>query len=190
MIKPEVGPKTWDDAAQLCADKIDAKRNDGVQHPNRDDGEAMLNDMRVSFDDFAAWSYGRELTELDRNVITEYFIALAIVTLDTAPHYDNVGVSLTSAEEILPLLRRKQEDYGYQNIHRFGTDGIIVRAHDKIARIENLTDLQVEGRNESLIDSFTDLIGYCIIGMMEVQGIWMLPLSSSPNLHPQGSLTD
>jgi hypothetical protein len=43
-------------------------------------------------------------------------------------------------EELLATLVRKQHDYGHDNIGRYGTTGILIRVHDKIARLENLTE--------------------------------------------------
>ena len=189
-MRLEVGPKTWDDAAALAAHKIDKKKEDGITHPYADDGEELLNDMRCGFDEFLFYAYGREIVEEDTVVISDFFTAFAILVLDLIPHYDNAEyhMYIKKAEEVLPLLLKKQMDYGYENISRFGLDGIYVRMHDKIARIENLTDQEtVEVYNEPLIDSFLDLIGYCIIGIMLVLGMWKLPLKAHLQAHPTSS---
>ena len=193
MIKLEVGPRTWDDAAALAAYKIDQKRKDGVKHPFADE-EELLNDLRCGFDEFLFYAYGLEVKELDVAVISEFFMAFAILVLDLIPHYDNAEYHtyVQKAEEVLPLLLKKQMDYGYENISRFGLDGVYVRMHDKIARIENITDQQrIEHKwdpyCEPLVDSFLDLIGYCIIGIMEVLGMWRLPLKAHLLDHPAGS---
>ena len=41
-------------------------------------------------------------------------------------------------DDLVALLARKQHDYGPENILRFGNRGLLVRLHDKVARLENL----------------------------------------------------
>jgi hypothetical protein len=43
---------------------------------------------------------------------------------------------------------------------------------DKIARINNLLDSGVKPSNESLRDSFVDLLNYSAIAMMVLDGKW------------------
>tara|TARA_R100000458_G_C8263271_1_gene238571 strand:- start:180 stop:749 length:570 start_codon:yes stop_codon:yes gene_type:complete len=189
-MRPEVGPKTWDDAAALAAHRIDSKKESGIHHPHADDREELLNDMRCGFDEFLYYAYGLEIKEEDTLVISEFLTAFAILVLDLIPHYDDAEYHMyvKKAEEVLPLLLKKQMDYGYENISRFGLDGVYVRMHDKIARIENITDLgDPQAQCEPLIDSLLDLIGYCIIGIMEVLGMWRLPLKAHLQAHPTSS---
>jgi hypothetical protein len=47
---------------------------------------------------------------------------------------------------------------------------------DKIARIGNLESRDIAAQNESLSDSYLDLMGYSIIGWMFVKGTFTLPL--------------
>jgi hypothetical protein len=44
--------------------------------------------------------------------------------------------------------------------------------HDKLARINHLTDSGKEPENESLRDSFIDLANYAIIGLLVLDGEW------------------
>jgi hypothetical protein len=79
------------------------------------------------------------------------------------------------AESIADLLCRKQRDYGHENISRFGFEGLLVRVHDKIARLENLDKSGREPENESIKDNILDVIGYACIGMMVQQKtFWLL----------------
>ena len=191
MAKLDISPATWDNAAALAAERIDLCIAKGIEHPYADDREQLLCDLRDGFDAFKIMMFGTdewEFGEKHRHVTVEFLIAFAVIVLALVPHYDMVLSSkMKKAEDVLPLLRRKQEDYGYNNISAFGIDGILVRMHDKIARIENLTDKQVEGLNEPLTDSFYDLIGYCIIGIMVALGIWELPLRPHPQDSPAES---
>ena len=73
------------------------------------------------------------------------------------------------------LLIRKHHDYGPKNIaHSPGgpLNGLRVRMWDKIARINNLVDSDVKPSNESLRDSFLDLLNYSAIAMMVLDGVW------------------
>jgi len=64
------------------------------------------------------------------------------------------------------LLVSKQEDYGHGNILKFGMIGVVIRSSDKLERIKNLTAAGTRPRNESLLDSFRDIIGYAVIARM------------------------
>jgi hypothetical protein len=73
------------------------------------------------------------------------------------------------------LLIRKHHDYGPKNIaHSPGgpLNGLRVRMWDKTARINNLLDSGVQPSNESLRDSFLDLLNYCAIAMLVLDGKW------------------
>jgi hypothetical protein len=68
-------------------------------------------------------------------------------------------------EEMVALLCKKQHDYGHNNITNFGVVGVATRVCDKIARIENLKTTGTPS-NESLIDSYVDIVGYAMIATM------------------------
>ena len=73
------------------------------------------------------------------------------------------------------LLLRKNSDYGNKNIaHSPGgaLNGLRVRMWDKIARINNLLDNGVAPSNESLRDSFMDLMNYSAISIMVLDKKW------------------
>jgi hypothetical protein len=81
------------------------------------------------------------------------------------------GVIATNAD----LLLSKHRDYGPKNIS-FAPggplNGLRVRMHDKLARINNLIDQGVSPENESLIDSFIDLGNYALIAQLVIRGEW------------------
>lgn len=84
--------------------------------------------------------------------------------------------------EVTETLWRKQHDYGPENISRFGRTGLMVRMHDKVARLENL---QSNGRTpavpgEAERDTLMDIVGYSAIGIMWENGEFLLPLSWRP----------
>ena len=85
------------------------------------------------------------------------------------------GITFTVAE-VHEVLCRKQRDYGPENIRRFGRQGLMIRLHDKVARLENLDGGGRGPENESVIDTFLDIIGYCTIGIMWERDEFLLPL--------------
>ena len=73
------------------------------------------------------------------------------------------------------LLLRKHKDYGPKNIaHSPGgpLNGLRVRMWDKVARINNLLDSKVAPSNESLRDSFVDLLNYSAIAILVLENKW------------------
>lgn len=79
-------------------------------------------------------------------------------------------------EHLASTLVRKQRDYGHNNIAKYGRQGLIIRVHDKIARLENLTQKQSAAANEPIEDTLLDIAGYSAIGMMWESGTFLLPL--------------
>ena len=73
------------------------------------------------------------------------------------------------------LLIKKHKDYGPTNISRSPggpLNGLRVRMWDKIARINHLIDSGATPENESLRDSFIDLLNYSAIAMMVIDETW------------------
>ncbi len=73
------------------------------------------------------------------------------------------------------LLLKKHRDYGPTNISRSPggpLNGLRVRMWDKTARINNLLDSGATPENESLRDSFVDLLNYSAIALMVLDGNW------------------
>jgi hypothetical protein len=78
-------------------------------------------------------------------------------------------------DELADLLLKKHNDYGPRNISDSPggpINGLRVRMHDKLARINNLIDNGIEPENESLEDSFKDMANYAIIGLLVLRGKW------------------
>ena len=73
------------------------------------------------------------------------------------------------------LLIKKHNDYGPTNISRSPggpLNGLRVRMWDKTARINHLIDSGATPENESLRDSFIDLLNYSAIALMVLDGKW------------------
>jgi hypothetical protein len=84
-------------------------------------------------------------------------------------HMNNV------VEELSTLLLSKHRDYGPKNISQAPggpLNGLRVRMHDKLARINNLVDTNSGPEHESLEDSFKDMANYAIIGLLVLRGQW------------------
>ena len=73
------------------------------------------------------------------------------------------------------LLVQKHKDYGPKNIAQSPggpLNGLRVRMWDKLARINHLIDSGATPENESLRDSFIDLMNYSAIAVMVLEGDW------------------
>ena len=73
------------------------------------------------------------------------------------------------------LLVSKHRDYGPTNISSApggALNGLRVRMHDKIARINHLIDSGKDPEHESLRDSFQDLANYAMIGLLVIDNKW------------------
>lgn len=74
------------------------------------------------------------------------------------------------------ILISKHKDYGPLNIANApggSLNGLRVRMHDKLARINHLIDKGNDTPNhESLLDSFIDLANYAIIAILVQKGQW------------------
>lgn len=78
-------------------------------------------------------------------------------------------------DELMSILLKKHKDYGPKNIADApggALNGLRVRIHDKIARINNLIDKGSEPEYESLEDSFKDLANYSIIALLVLRRKW------------------
>jgi hypothetical protein len=77
--------------------------------------------------------------------------------------------------EAQELLIRKHKDYGPKNISGSPggpINGLRVRMHDKLARINNLYESGATPENESLRDSFIDMANYALIALLVIDGDW------------------
>ena len=77
--------------------------------------------------------------------------------------------------EAQAVLLKKHMDYGPKNISMSPggpLNGLRVRMHDKLARINHLIDSGALPENESLADSFLDLANYAMIAQLVIRGEW------------------
>lgn len=74
---------------------------------------------------------------------------------------------------IADLLKRKNTDYGNSYAilrERFGTISFLVRLHDKINRVEQLIKNEALVKEESVLDTLKDIIGYCTLEILYREG--------------------
>lgn len=74
-----------------------------------------------------------------------------------------------AATEICNIVISKHKDYGASGINGApggALNGLLVRLHDKLARANNLTKEKEAPNHESIRDTFLDIAGYGLIGLM------------------------
>lgn len=84
-----------------------------------------------------------------------------------------------AAKEVADLVIRKQRDYGPKNIMNSVVSpelSIAVRLNDKLARLANLVQKGATPKNESLLDTADDIIGYGLVLKMVLNGTFLTPL--------------
>jgi hypothetical protein len=106
-------------------------------------------------------------TELATLVLERAGVQALQWLLDNHPPFEH--------SEMVQLLCHKQHDYGHNNITNFGIIGVAIRICDKIARIDNLSKRN-QPTNESLVDSYIDIVGYAMISIMLNEDSFKLPL--------------
>ena len=91
--------------------------------------------------------------------------------------WERVDNWLAAAGEVVELLRAKQADYGSSNILTTRHAGLAVRLTDKTARLRNLQKFWEDAGEsspgfESIRDTYMDIAGYGIIGLMLIDGLF------------------
>lgn len=78
-------------------------------------------------------------------------------------------------DELADVLLSKHEDYGSDNIALApggALNGLRVRMHDKLSRLNNLLDSGKSPNHESIRDTLVDLANYATIAIMVEDGLW------------------
>ena len=74
--------------------------------------------------------------------------------------------------EMKKLLIDKNDDYGdsFSSLFKkFGLLSLIICLSGKVKRLENLNDDELKIKNESIEDTLKDIIGYGILGLIELR---------------------
>ena len=86
------------------------------------------------------------------------------------------------AHRIATTVISKQHDYGHDNIMAFKEQGLVVRLSDKVARLKNLLWTNIDApKNEPIEDTFIDVAGYAIIGLMLANNTFLYELKEKNN---------
>lgn len=149
---------TWNDACAQALQELHTEAENSSAAWTSSDIEAGLDIVT------------RELAEYVRNGRGGETIVLAAMRSASTlaiKELDRLGY-IVGFPDLHRLLCRKQHDYGHQNIDNFGMIGVAVRLCDKIARAKNLKHLHYDGfvQDETIVDTYTDIIGYATIALM------------------------
>lgn len=109
----------------------------------------------------------------------ELWVSMSFNAIKAIKNYLDINVDI---QYVIDTVIKKQKDYGHNNIAMFGITGLVIRIHDKIARAENILqkeNMQNAVPNESIYDTFLDIIGYSIVALMWLDGTFMLPLEEN-----------
>lgn len=153
--------------------------------------DVIIDEMIITYDQVISNTNSLQNVELV-NLTYSGYVLWEYLSIKSINALRSIGVEITKAK-ILDTLVSKQRDYGKDNISRFGTSGLLIRVHDKLARLKNLMNKSGNDFNraisvnavsdESIVDTFIDVIGYSVIGLMwlsidEDSGVteFMLPL--------------
>ena len=83
--------------------------------------------------------------------------------------------AMETARKAVNLLVKKHDDYGPANISDAPggpLNGLSVRLHDKVARLNHLLSNGKEPRNETIEDTFIDILNYALIALLVLDGKW------------------
>ena len=118
------------------------------------------------------WNYSRDLVYEEAT----YMDVNDLGRLATS-HLKSIGA--WDLHATIDLLVKKQHDYGHNNILGFGLLGLCIRISDKIARLVSLEKRGSKPHNESVIDTWTDIVGYASIAKMLENGTFKLELEEN-----------
>jgi len=150
-------PDTWNDACKQALAEIALTHkylNVIPRNKNRND---LFADVSAHLGEFVRSTDRDPSTALGNMVVASH---LAINELASR------GITV-DWDQMHELLCKKQHDYGHGNIDNFGLVGVAVRLCDKIARAENLQTRDSNAvSNETILDTYEDIIGYTVIALM------------------------
>ena len=174
-------PASWNDAARRCVSEIfNLNYSSAILKDDVSDLRDILDEM---IDDMGPEST-KNISHEVASAKWSFFGATAGAACQKKGIFPNISGNLDAyVDQVSSILVKKQSDYGHHNIARLGRAGLLVRVHDKVARLENLLQADKTPENESILDNFIDVIGYSAIGMMWEKGWFLLNLASSSEDH-------
>jgi hypothetical protein len=147
------GPATWEEAVRFLTSTLSENTLPGFDNP--------------------------DVPDLDLVSAIETYLGTPLMcdALTGAILHYGQGVRGEVLREIGEMVIRKHRDYGQDNILRYGLHGIEVRASDKLCRARNLLGHpERDPLFESLEDTFADLVGYGLVGLLLELGWFGLPM--------------
>lgn len=149
----------------------------------------LLKEIINFYVDSEIWMYDpNKIKDLDNiprandaiSIHQSFFILMSHCAIRLLKTLETNADDFINKDSIAKTIIRKQHDYGPENISKFGIWGIVVRVHDKIARIENLLSPKRNGKNavsdETVNDTIVDIIGYSSVLLMFINGWFHLPM--------------
>ena len=71
------------------------------------------------------------------------------------------------------LLKKKNQMYGNGNIEKNGIEGVTTRLVDKFERLKVLLSIKQKPQEDTIEDTWQDIIGYGVTGLMLQRGKWL-----------------
>lgn len=192
----------WEDSATITVDKIfsyiDNKnsidwifKTVGFDHLSFT--EDHIANMRTIIDemiDTQIWQHDPH--DMRHRTTTDFINTYAAKQINMFSALSGISIEMTKLRDpyyeknlykdfVTTTLIKKQKDYGPENIARFGLNGIVIRTHDKVARLENLRAKNSDGQNESFDDTLLDIIGYSAVAIMWINGTFLYPMKDDIN---------
>jgi hypothetical protein len=75
-------------------------------------------------------------------------------------------------KELDELIQKKNKMYGDGNVDKMGKPGVITRIEEKIERLKHLLKTNYNPEEEPIEDTWKDIAGFAIIGLMLERGKW------------------
>jgi hypothetical protein len=84
------------------------------------------------------------------------------------------------AKVIHETICQRQRKYGHTNVLQGGWIGLVVRVGDKVSRLDNMVTAwgRFHSRDESVADTWLDIVGYSVISAMQNADQFELELAS------------
>ena len=163
---------TWEMAAYNSAEELYADINSLSDYP--------IKNLRSTIDSYIDEKLYLDLEGEKTQEHKHLWSMLSSNALRIAKTFD--ATYLLTASEILSTVIKKQRDYGHKNISKFGITGLVIRVHDKVARVENLIKKENQANavaGETMLDTLMDIIGYSIIAYMWLNNTFMYELDKN-----------
>lgn len=100
-------------------------------------------------------------------VFESYALDLAASALDGWREWEKEPGRLRARLDLVETtLESKHQDYGNAPLIKFGAWGFVIRMDSKLERLKNLLAKMDGPKNESIMDTWLDLVGYAVLLFM------------------------